>query len=341
MNNEDQPSTENNPYQGYANYQAPRRSYNADDLGYPSHNKGLLRNPVIATLSLLIGASLLAGVIIIASPSPDEEIIPVIKANASPTKTVPDDPGGIEIPNSDSTVFAQLGSQKSKGVNVEDLLANAKSEIDVKADMVKKNAETIIKSAPKTINTQLQNKDIKTDINKAKRSLKETKKELAKTKDILKKPETIHAAAASPDTISFIESVLDKSDVSETTTSKPAIKITAPTAPAKPKVEIKKIAPVQVTSSTAPKATPNAALSHYVQLSSIRDQKRAAEQWSKLKSKYSSALSNSNYRIQKKDLGAKGIYYRIQAGPFSKNDAADKCSAIKAITPSGCYLVAK
>lgn len=287
MQNDDQ-NQENNPYQGYANYQAPRRSYSADDLGYPNQSKGFLRNPVFATLGLLVGASLLAGVIILSSPAPNEEVLPVIKADISPIKVAPENPGGLEIANSDSTVFDKLRNSDTND-QVEDLLADAKSELDVKAEEAKEAAENIIKAAPKSINTQPQTQAIKS------------------AHDALKKPETKTA---------------------ENTAKKIVEK--------RPKQE-----PVQVTTQTAPQATTNVALTHYVQLASIREESRAAEQWKKLQSKYSAALGGASYRIQKKDLGTKGIYYRIQAGPFSKTDAADKCAAIKAITPSGCYVVAK
>lgn len=43
-----------------------------------------------------------------AQQSGSDAEVPVIKADAAPIKTVPDDPGGMEIPYQDSTVFEQL-----------------------------------------------------------------------------------------------------------------------------------------------------------------------------------------------------------------------------------------
>jgi hypothetical protein len=50
-------------------------------------------------------------------------------------------------------------------------------------------------------------------------------------------------------------------------------------------------------------------------------------------------LSGAEYRVQRADLGAKGVFFRIQAGPMSKDSAKSVCDAIKASKPGGCVIV--
>lgn len=312
---------EDNPYQGYANYETPRRSYSADDLGYPDKTGSLLRNPVLATVALLLGASILAGVIIMATPDDGGDVLPVIKADTSAIKVTPDEPGGMAIPNRDSTVFEHVtgeGEDTAKPV-VENLLADAPD------DVMTKDAAESEKPAPAVEKAESAAQPSSADL-----AAVPAKKADAPAQ--YTKPEKLHPAGSSPETLAFVKSVLEEQSEGEgegaATTDVPPPPKTAivPEAPAAPKA--------------APAET-SAHLTHYVQLSSIREAERAEKEWAALQSKYGAQLSGAGHRVERKDLGDKGIYYRIQAGPFTKADATAKCDAIKAVTPSGCYLVAK
>ena len=79
---------------------------------------------------------------------------------------------------------------------------------------------------------------------------------------------------------------------------------------------------------------------YYVQLASVQDSTRADSEWKKLQSKYGAILSGYEYRVETANL-AKGTYYRIQAGPVTKDQANKTCNAIKAKTPGGCLVKKK
>ena len=66
---------------------------------------------------------------------------------------------------------------------------------------------------------------------------------------------------------------------------------------------------------------------------------KAAAAYKDLQKKYP-ALANMEYRVETADLGAKGIFYRIQAGPVAKADADKACAAIKSASGT-CLIVAK
>jgi hypothetical protein len=78
----------------------------------------------------------------------------------------------------------------------------------------------------------------------------------------------------------------------------------------------------------------------FVQLTSLKTREAANEAWPKMQKKHSE-LSNSSYRVQEADLGAKGKFYRVQAGPYERDDADKICDAIKLRSPGGCLVVGR
>ena len=75
-----------------------------------------------------------------------------------------------------------------------------------------------------------------------------------------------------------------------------------------------------------------------MQLASITDAKRAVSEWTKMQRKYP-VLVSSKFRVQEASLPG-GTFYRIQAGPMSKESATQICNALKqANKPGGCLVV--
>ena len=76
---------------------------------------------------------------------------------------------------------------------------------------------------------------------------------------------------------------------------------------------------------------------YFIQLASIKYKSRAEAEWTKLQQKYGQ-LSGYGHRVESADLGERGMYYRIQAGPMAKDEASSVCDSIKRITPGGCLV---
>jgi hypothetical protein len=95
----------------------------------------------------------------------------------------------------------------------------------------------------------------------------------------------------------------------------------------------------QLASAKAPDAAPAASVSASqqaapsgvrIQLISMPSEEAAWGAWKQLSGKYSAQLTGLTAIVQPADLGAKGTFYRVQAGPFDSVTAAqDRCSAMK------------
>ena len=67
-----------------------------------------------------------------------------------------------------------------------------------------------------------------------------------------------------------------------------------------------------------------------IQLASLRTEQQAAVLWKRLQDKYPSLLGGLSFRVVQYDSGARGIFYRLQAGPMpNKTTAVDYCVKLK------------
>ncbi len=66
-----------------------------------------------------------------------------------------------------------------------------------------------------------------------------------------------------------------------------------------------------------------------VQISSQRSEDAALATFHDLQKRYASLLGGYEANIQRADLGARGIYFRVRVGPFASGDAQQLCSSLK------------
>ncbi len=107
-------------------------------------------------------------------------------------------------------------------------------------------------------------------------------------------------------------------------------------APAKPKAK-----PAATQASATPAATPAASGStkYVVQVGSKKNQTEALASFADMQQKYPSLLANYRPMVQKADLGAKGVWYRLRIGPIADKTAAAKlCSQLKAQGLPDCLV---
>lgn len=194
---------------------------------------------------------------------------PVIRADDTPTKVAPTNPGGIEIPHQDKTVYDRISGDKSPGQDTEHLLPSPEEPMAMKQP-------TTPPAAPPAVS------------------------------------QTPSAPSANP---------APSGNVTQQTLP-PASMQSAPQSQA-PSAPVEKTPPA----ATAPAATP--AGGYVVQLAAFRDEPSARAEFRKLQKKFP-VLAGLSADIQKADLGAKGIYYRLRGGYMDKAKAADLCTGLKA-----------
>jgi cell division septation protein DedD len=105
-----------------------------------------------------------------------------------------------------------------------------------------------------------------------------------------------------------------------------------PVAAAKPPA-----APLAPAAPSPPQPAPAAGIR--VQLGAMRSEDQAHQEWERLKHKNGDLLGALNETTVRADLGDKGVFFRIQAGPFADAAAANRlCDELKKRS-FGCTIV--
>jgi cell division protein FtsN len=96
--------------------------------------------------------------------------------------------------------------------------------------------------------------------------------------------------------------------------------------------------PAPAQEETPKKETATSSGDVYIQLGSYRNKAGAEKDWKTLQGKYSQ-LKGLSLKIERVDLGKKGIFYRLQAGKLTEARANEICAVLKKSNAGGCILV--
>jgi hypothetical protein len=268
--------------------------------------------------------------------------VPIITADTSAYKVEPVDPGGMKIHHKDSTVYETLQAS-SKPINIERVMPQAEKPMDRMT--VIENIEGDTDVPKEVVLAQL----------KAKQKLEEAKRKIMDTSlsDELS-GETVVNESAPQKILVPIEkitekiAVVDSVEIEENVQQVPEINVDPPEVAAILESEVD-VQQVTVTAdklaSTEPAAGPsladvlNPGKKYFVQLASLGTESAAEIEWDRLAKKMSMELSGQSYRIKRADLGEKGVFYRIQVGPFGEGAANKLCAQIKMKRPGGCLVI--
>lgn len=91
--------------------------------------------------------------------------------------------------------------------------------------------------------------------------------------------------------------------------------------------------------AAAPASAPIGAKAFKIQLSAVRTEAAARSEWDKLKKTHPSVLGRLSLNVEKADLGQKGVYFRIQAGPFADRAGADAACQELTKQKAACLVV--
>jgi hypothetical protein len=89
---------------------------------------------------------------------------------------------------------------------------------------------------------------------------------------------------------------------------------------------------------SAPPAASSGGGSFRLQIASVKSEDAARAEFQRLQKRYPEALGGLGVAYVRVDLGDKGIYYRVQAGPVDEARATSICSSLKSQSV-GCILV--
>jgi len=287
-----------------------------DDRYEPSgeHETGRSRRGV---LSILV-----AGVAVIAfgaavwyaytlgarSGSPAD--VPVIAANPSPWKKRPEDPGGLKVANQDKAVFDRLEPE----------LAEPKEE-----RLLPPPEEPMEPPPPIPTGGSMQ---------------ADATSPLAQDGET---PPQDGAAPAAEEAVARDDAGAEPATERQPTTDTPAAGAAsaetaanetsaAEAAPAEPSREVASLPPA----GRAP-----ASGGYRIQLAALRSEPDARREWQRIQSANSDLLGNLSMNVERADLGDRGVFYRLQAGPLEDKTLADLlCSKLKGRNLA-CLVVAR
>jgi hypothetical protein len=262
------------------------------------------------------------------SPSTPGEI-PTVKAEGS-YKQRPEQPGGIDIPHQDVQVYHEIdGSAEA---------ANAKPEVEhMLPPPEEPNASAFAAAVPPVVSGSAAKLPARVE------SLTQTTVAPVPAPAPTPSPAIAPSPAAVPApavTANAPLSLVPSPPAVATTVASAAPKpadVSAPVSAPTPAVAAVQPAAPAVAANPAP-LSPAGKGKAVVQLAALPDERAAQAMAQKLQAKYGAILGQARLRPVRADLGAKGIFYRIQSQALSDEQAKAICAAIKNLN-AGCLLV--
>ena len=338
-----------------------------------------ISKPVFAAFAVVVTVVALVAIIALSYPGQQAtEDLPIIRADAGDIRIAPPEGGGVEMPHRDSTVFSSIRPAELNETPPVENLAASEAPVN-KLDAFAKEAEQmfaegnvegnavdatkaepasgteITESIAVSEESEVPDAAEEVDVLAAAAKTAETKTLAVKTEkispaDLMAAAErgddvvstdtpTQHPAGAAPDTLAYVQSILDEKDGKaagvSAGVSKDATKSSLNTKVDTTQPAVQKIEPAAGAAARAP-IKPG---SFFVQLGSVTDESKATGESARLSKSYSGILQGASVRVQRADLGEKGIRFRIQAGPMAKDSAVNLCNEIKVQKPGGCIVV--
>lgn len=263
--------------------------------------------------------------------------IPVIKADERPIKMRPDDRGGMQVPNQDKLVYERM-EQGEGDAKVERLLPPPEQpQVPVKG------AQTAEAQIAKPAQTEVLRPG--QPVAPAKPPAAEVMRPPAAEPP----PPPVQAVAPAPapaPTGGYVPTQ------SRTTAAPPApVPAVAPVAPPKPaaapaapQAKPAAVPPPQVAAAPppAPVAAPKALAGGdwLIQLGALRTAPDADKEWGRIQRANHDLLATLKPDVVRVELGEKGTFWRLRAGPLSEQAAKQLCNELKARN-QGCIVARK
>ena len=112
----------------------------------------------------------------------------------------------------------------------------------------------------------------------------------------------------------------------------------AETAPSETPAETANVPAVEPEVIEVPASSPETE-GTWLQVAALQEQADVDTEWARLVKRYPQALGTAQRRVVPADLGARGLWYRVQAGPFANLPAAEAACRSIAAAGGACQVV--
>lgn len=239
---------------------------------------------------------------------------PLIRADQSPTKVAPENPGGMQVPNQDKQIYERLPGNTAQGPagQTERLLppperpsaapTQSNAAISPSVTVPNRSAQPVPNQAPATppAASAVPNR---TDAPSA---------------------TPVQPAPGQPQTV--------------TPPSQSARTAAAPT-PAPAATQSQTQTPAAAPAARTVTATPGG--SAKIQLASLKDQAAATATWNQLQKKFPEVLGGLQPSYERVEIANKGTFIRLQAGPLKDRAEAQAACTALAAKNQGCIVVGR
>lgn len=277
--------------------------------GYEEEEKsGIARIAVIFFIAVLaIGGIIVLAWVLYQEKTVGPEDTPIIRADKSPTKIKPQEPGGMVVANMDKTVYDKLSRNNDNSTKAEKLLPAPEEPV---------NTIELLTAAPANPEGSIagdQSIEIITNTSAAK---------IAETDAT---EETIDASENMDTSISLNDAVTESSGDTMRPLTENDLQI------------------VEIDKNSTPQPSydlPQANNSGYkVQLAAFKTEGDAVENWQKIQKAHTDLLGKLRHFIERKEIEGKGTFYRLQAGIINKESEARLLCKKLAEVNQGCFVV--
>lgn len=258
----------------------------------------------------------------------------LITAEQEDIKIQPLDPGGMVVDNMDKSVYDAIERKHQTESKVEVLLQPSEEPIDKKEIAIKEEATPVIPTAPAVIPVvPSQEEEI-----------------VALPVPVIKPEEAEQHAEVGVKAAEINQEEVIQQHPAQSTESLEAIKlpqeppvVQLPQDPAKAKEEWTEeeeyIKPVAKKTPVKPKFANKNENVYKVQLASFKSNSDAEKEWKMLSRRHAALLKGYKHYIISKDIAGKGIFHRLQVGPFnSAEEAKNTCKQFKDVGMN-CLIV--
>jgi cell division septation protein DedD len=263
----------------------------------------------------IAAVALLIVVAIALSQSATDEVArgpadaPLIKAEDQPFKVSPVNPGGMEVPNRDILLYERLHGTKADKRVLERLMPEAEQpQTPPAAHRPTEMAET-------------------SSASEADSSLAPDEPGI---ESLVEPPMPEHPARPMAETTKAPPAVAANPKLSPSPSPPPSAVVTTPAKPAPPAQVKVATAPASASSATQPDK-PASGKGFQLQLLSSRSADEAKGAWARLRDKNGDLLGPLSPSVARANLGDRGTFYRLRAGPVaSESKARSICDSLSA-----------